>query len=213
MLMMAFTYNQHFVAMMNVINAARLNPPAKGHKHHIVPKCWFKMNGLEVDNSNDNLVKLSYDDHIKVHMLMSLCAANPRLSSKMKWAVHRLSKGTFLGMSHTDETKELIRERRALQVISDLTKEKISKTLKGKPKPQRSQEHCKHLSEANTGKAMPDSIKEKIAISNRHPKKPTLNYKLTWGKLSEDFKKYTANGGTLKWHDWLHLRKERTDGK
>lgn len=35
-----FEYNQHFVAMMNVINSARLNPPNKGHKHHIIPKCW-----------------------------------------------------------------------------------------------------------------------------------------------------------------------------
>lgn len=28
-----FEYNQHFVAMMNVINAARLNPPESGHNH------------------------------------------------------------------------------------------------------------------------------------------------------------------------------------
>lgn len=28
-----FEYNQHFVAMMNIINAAKLNPPTKGHKH------------------------------------------------------------------------------------------------------------------------------------------------------------------------------------
>ena len=49
-----FEYNQHFVAMMNVINTARLNAPESGHKHHIVPKCWFKLHNLPVDNSKDN---------------------------------------------------------------------------------------------------------------------------------------------------------------
>lgn len=53
-----FTYNQYFVAMMNIINAARLNPPESGHKHHIIPRCWFKMMKLQVDNSKTNLVML-----------------------------------------------------------------------------------------------------------------------------------------------------------
>ena len=67
MITQVFEYNQHFVAMMNIINAARLNPPSKGHKHHIIPRCWFKMNNLPVDNSKDNLVLLSYEDHVKAH--------------------------------------------------------------------------------------------------------------------------------------------------
>lgn len=43
-----FEYNQHFVAMMNIINAARLNTPKEGHKHHIIPKCWQLVDGKRV---------------------------------------------------------------------------------------------------------------------------------------------------------------------
>ena len=30
MITQVFEYNQHFVAMMNIINAAKLNPPKEG---------------------------------------------------------------------------------------------------------------------------------------------------------------------------------------
>ena len=79
--------------MMNIINAARLNPPESGHKHHIIPRCWFKMNNLPVDNSKDNMVLLTEEDHIKVHRLCILCAINPQLKGRMALAVHRLLKG------------------------------------------------------------------------------------------------------------------------
>lgn len=61
-----FEYNQHFIAMMNIINVARLNPPESGHKHHIIPKCWFKMNNLPIDNSDDNLVLLTEEHRRKL---------------------------------------------------------------------------------------------------------------------------------------------------
>lgn len=40
-----FEYNQHFVAMMNIINSARLCNNKVGHKHHIIPRSWFKWKG------------------------------------------------------------------------------------------------------------------------------------------------------------------------
>lgn len=147
MILDCFTYNQHFVAMMNIINAARLNPPAKGHKHHIIPKCWFKVKGLPIDNSKDNLVLLTEEDHLKVHKLAMLCSADSVMRSKQAFAVKRLLKGNFSGMHHTDASKEIIKVKRANQVITNEHKAAISKALKGKPKPPRSEEHKKHLSE------------------------------------------------------------------
>ena len=78
-----FNYNQHFVAMMNIINAARLNSPENGHKHHIIPQCYYKMNNMTVDNSESNLVLLSPLDHQKIHKLAVLCVKDPILKSKM----------------------------------------------------------------------------------------------------------------------------------
>lgn len=114
-----YEYNQHFVAMMNVINAARLNPPAKGHNHHIIPKCWFKLKGLPVDNSKDNLVLLSYEDHVKIHKLAIYCASSSIMKSRLACAYHRLTQGEvidndlwkgvnnpFYGKHHSIETRQ-----------------------------------------------------------------------------------------------------------
>lgn len=132
MILDCFTYNQHFVAMMNIINAARLNHPAKGHKHHIIPRCWFKMNNLPVDNSKDNLVLLTYEDHVKVHKLAMLCSVDSVMRSKQAFAVKRLLKGNFSGMHHTEETKQIIKAKRASQVITEESNRKRSITLKGR---------------------------------------------------------------------------------
>lgn len=135
MILDVFEYNQHFVAMMNIINSAKLNPPESGHKHHIVPRCWFIMNNLPIDNSEDNLVLLSYEDHVKVHKLSILCAGTPELKSKMGFAVKRLLKGAFSGMHHTEESRRKISEARKGHNFSDETKKKMSESHKGKKNP------------------------------------------------------------------------------
>lgn len=154
-----FEYNQHFVAMMNVINAARLNPPESGHKHHIIPKCWFKMNNLPVDNSKDNLILLSAEDHQKVHRLAVLCVKDEDMKSKMIFAVHRLH-GSMTGIHHTAETKRKIGEARKGMTspmkgkhLSEESRRKMSEALKGKNKGKHySEEHKRKISESMKGK-------------------------------------------------------------
>ena len=36
-------------------------------RHHILQRAYFELNGLEVDNSKTNIVKLAYADHCKAH--------------------------------------------------------------------------------------------------------------------------------------------------
>lgn len=147
-----FEYNQHFIAMMNVINAAKLNPPTKGHKHHIIPKCWFKLKGIAIDNSDDNIVLLTEADHVKVHKLAILCSKDDIMRSKQAFAVKRLLKGNFSGMKHTEETKAIIKEKRKHQIITEESKEKRSLALKGRKKPVRTEAHRQHLSESAKGR-------------------------------------------------------------
>lgn len=138
----AYKYNQHFVAMMNIINAAKLNPPTKGHKHHIIPRCWYKMNNLPVDNSDNNLVLLTYEDHCKVHKLASLCASNSTFKAKMAFAYYRLancSSTPIYGIKFSDDHRKKISESN-----------KGKSHGKGIPK---SEEHKRKLSEAMKGKA------------------------------------------------------------
>ena len=152
-----FTYNQHFVAMMNIINAARLNPPKEGHKHHIIPKCWFKMNNLPIDNSVDNLVLLTYEDHCKIHKLMYLCIKGNTMKSKMAFAAHILNKcGTFPGLYLTEEHRQKLSEAHKGipgywkgKKLYDDTKIKLSKAHKGK---KLSAEHKLKIGEAHKGR-------------------------------------------------------------
>lgn len=194
--MKAFTYNQHFVAMMNVINAARLNPPDKGHKHHIIPKCWYNMNDLPVDNSDDNLVKLSYEDHLKVHKLAYLCANGNRFRGKMAYAYHRLSKGdlvsnecfsgdknAFFGKKHSEETRAKMSIHHADvsgsknpffgKTHSEDVLLRIVEANKGKPSWNKgktgvySEETLKKIGEASKGRIPKNKGKHKVIIDGR----------------------------------------------
>lgn len=211
MITQVFEYNQHFVAMMNIINAARLSPPESGHKHHIIPRCWFKKNNLQVDNNKDNLVLLTVEQHMKVHKLAAMCIIGSDMRSAMGFAVHRLH-GSFSGMHHTDATKAIIKAKRANQIITEESKRKRSISLKGKSKPPRTKSHCEALSKALTGHQWDKSVIEQRGISNRHPKASKVNYQKAQKSLSEAFHKYKYEGGELKWQQWLHSRKELTNG-
>ena len=180
----AFTYNQHFVAMMNIINSSRLNPPENGHKHHIIPRCWFKMNNLPIDNSKDNLVLLSYEDHCKVHKLMSLCSITEELRNKMICAYNMLMKGTVLGISHklTQDTKNKISESHKGKHLSEETRRKIAEALKGNIMSEnnrialykankgkkRSVDICKKISVALKGRTFSEETRKKISEAAKH---------------------------------------------
>ena len=46
------------------------------NSHHIIPKCWFKLNNQSVDNSQQNLVNLIYREHALAHYYLCLCTIN-----------------------------------------------------------------------------------------------------------------------------------------
>ena len=51
--------------------------PRKTHKHHIIPKSWFKLMNKEVDNSLRNLVNLPCREHMLAHYYLCLCTEDP----------------------------------------------------------------------------------------------------------------------------------------
>lgn len=175
-----FEYNQHFVAMMNIINSARLNPPESGHKHHIIPRCFFKMNNLNVDNSDENLVLLSKEQHCKVHKLMSLCAKDEHLKRYMVLAAQFMGlPATSLKYTPTEETRRKISEahkglhlseehRRKIseankgRIVTEETRRKISESQKGRPL---SKEHYRNVCEAN--KKVTEGKCRKISEANK----------------------------------------------
>lgn len=141
-----FEYNQHFVAMMNVINRAkRENLEGKFEVHHIIPRCFYKAMNMEVDNSDKNLVKLTREQHCKVHHLAMLCAKEIVKNSLTKaFQLMTHAKGR-LGYKHDEETKQkislsMLGEKNPAfgtsfnrgRKLSDETREKMSKAKIGK---------------------------------------------------------------------------------
>ena len=212
-----FEYNQHFVAMMNIINMARLNPPKEGHKHHIIPKCWFKMNNLSIDNSKDNLVLLTAEEHAKVHKLAYLCAATSELKTKLAYAYHRLTKGevvtngafagehnAFFNKHHTNESRKKMRDNHRDvngqnnpfygKKHSEETRKKMSESHKGKP----SWSKGKKLTEAQKSKSIANNCWKKLST------------RLRFEEVKKSYRQYKANNGTLSWNEF---QKRYKDGK
>ena len=142
-----FEYNQFFVMMMNIINKAKLFPPNNGHKHHIIPKCWFKYYNKKIDNSKNNLVFLSKEDHIKVHILAAECIKGNEFVYKMKSSANLISnQPIFLelgganhptfGRHQTADAKKRIssfmKEYRKAHPISDEAQKKSAQSRTGK---------------------------------------------------------------------------------
>ena len=47
----------------------------KTQRHHIVPKHYYKLNELKIDNSKSNFVNLFYKDHFIAHLLLAMCSS------------------------------------------------------------------------------------------------------------------------------------------
>lgn len=185
-----FTYNQHFVAMMNIINNARLRNINKGHKHHIIPRCWFKYKKLPIDNSKSNLIILSAEDHLKVHQLAALCAKEPYICCAMRAAVGLLNNGERpTGIHPTDETKLKISETVHKWYKVNM-EEHIRKTKEGmKDVPYEKLAYWK-------GKKQSEESRQKASIG--------IIQKVNIAK--QKYKEYKANGGELLWNEWRHLQ-------
>ena len=64
-----FVDNEYLVQYLNLVNSSE----AGTELHHILPRSYFKDLGISVDNSEQNLVRLSFADHCKAHWLLYYC--------------------------------------------------------------------------------------------------------------------------------------------
>lgn len=177
--------SKYYRQMMDVIVAAKVNPPKKGQVHHIVPRCWYKHYNLEIDNSISNTVLLTWEDHKLVHNLAYKCAKEKWFKSKLAYACHMFG------------------DMEPKYNLSEETKRKISEALKGKPsgmKGKRATEETKRKqSEAHKSENLSEETRAKL-------RKAAANNRRNLGnKHTEETKKQIGN--SMKKYLWY------TDGK
>lgn len=193
-LLSVFKYDQHFVAIMNIINQYRLNVPDIGEIHHIIPRCWFKMKNLPIDNSDNNLVKLSLENHIKIHKLAALCSKERWLRNKMVFAYTVMTSGKYAlhdgmkGKHHKDSTKKKIsklakarwknEEFRNKEVIAHTNKKQSNEWIENRVKKLKGQkrtlEQKSKMSKAQNGRVVSLETRKKISNSKMGITNPKL---------------------------------------
>lgn len=71
-----FIDNDYLIKYVDLINNNSDTVKVKGetHKHHIIPRCWYRLNNVEIDNTDNNLVNLPIKYHILAHYYLQLAA-------------------------------------------------------------------------------------------------------------------------------------------
>lgn len=65
-------YFQKYLELINK-NISRSKEKHKTQRHHIIPRCYYKLNAKLCDNSTTNIVNLLYKDHVLAHYYLALC--------------------------------------------------------------------------------------------------------------------------------------------
>ena len=68
-----FDKNEYFEKYLELLHAPQTSDVPL-HKHHIIPKVYFRLLNLAVDNSNENTVMLTPSNHVIAHYYLALCS-------------------------------------------------------------------------------------------------------------------------------------------
>jgi hypothetical protein len=157
-------------------------------KHHIVPKSIVP---------NNNLVALTPREHYIAHLLLIKCV-NPKYRAKMLYAITAMKMRTskdikinsrvfeklkieanisrsaaLKGRTHSQEAREKIKAKRALQVFSAETKAKMSAGRKGKKK---SADAIEKVRQAHLGSKRSEETKQRLRESRKSYPRVTCEY-------------------------------------
>ena len=71
-----FENNDYFKLYIDLIKSNLYTSRIKyvTQRHHIIPRKYYQINKIKVDNSKQNIVNLRYEDHIRAHYYLSKCS-------------------------------------------------------------------------------------------------------------------------------------------
>lgn len=164
-------YTKWYFAIVN--HAKAHNISGKFEKHHIVPKC------ITNDNSNENLVKLTFRQHFVCHLLLVKMTTG-NVKRKMMSAIYYMTNknrnhcGTRSKSYFSSRLFESLKKSRLEIGISDETRHKMSLSMIGK----------------NVGKTASPEAREKMSIAAKQRTVPDEQRQ----SIAEAMKKQWASG-------------------
>lgn len=89
-----FIDNEYFEKYIElIVNNRVAYSKGKTNRHHIIPKYYYKDKGLDIDNSEENIVTLLYKDHILAHYYLSMCSKSTKDISRNALSIRWLLNG------------------------------------------------------------------------------------------------------------------------
>lgn len=170
-----------------VNNEFTLKEKYKTQCHHIIPRYYFKLNKLKLDNSQNNLVNLSHVDHFWAHYYLALCSTE-KYKYQSECTVSRALKCNV----HNIDWQTINQKADKIQQITEDFKHRDSEFKKGKPNLKLrgklknrvfSQETRQKLSESWS--KLPENRKEKIRQERSKKMKGRIVSELTKQKITK----------------------------
>lgn len=213
--------NPNYDKMINILNNPNPLNEEYTEMHHIIPRFFYKLKNMNIDNSDNNLVQMSIKNHFLVHYYGAKCA-NDKYRSRLWFSVIR-TLGNFKKIGweeQIDNIADKILESKieANKEHSSIMTEEVKKYLSelntgtrhpqyGKPK----SEHTKRLiSMSEKGKNITPEQRKRISDSLKGNVHHTDREKELSRKASIAFivpaktayQNYKKAGGTLGWNQF-----------
>ena len=84
--------NPNYDKMINILNNPNPLNEEYTEMHHIIPRFFYKLKNMNIDNSDNNLVQMSIKNHFLVHYYGAKCA-NDKYRSRWNQFQSKFSKG------------------------------------------------------------------------------------------------------------------------
>ena len=144
-------YLDKYVALINnssIVNEYKYTV----YKHHIIPKAYFNLYKLSIDNSDKNISILTYKDHLYAHYYLYRCTSGD-LQYRMLFALKCLLRmNNNLNTSHSDLDEEAVNN-----IIYNLSKDNFKIKF--------TKEHSNKISLAEKGKIVSEASRDKMKKS------------------------------------------------
>lgn len=141
--------------------------------HHIVPVSYFKSNQLEIDNSSQNKVSLTHEEHLLAHYFLTKCCATQRLrlanASAIKFI---LASDTLSNLVNVENLKDIF----DYQALMEMVNKEKSDNYKGTK--------CIHLGDID--KRVPiDQLNQYLADGWLLGRSPKVRQKISKGSFGK----------------------------